>query len=59
LENLNVLKEYKKSLDFLCGLTIIGLFMHICNKNYVKKCDIIYVIVQIQYMWIACSEKQQ
>ena len=24
LDKLNVLKEYKKTLDFLCGFTIIG-----------------------------------
>ena len=33
LENLNVLKEYKKTLDFLCRLTIIARNKLMYSKN--------------------------
>lgn len=33
LGKLNVLKEYKKTLDFLCGFTIIGSKTRQHNKN--------------------------
>ena len=46
LENLNVLKEYKKTLDFLCRLTIIERFVCCCEQN-----DTIYgIICALQYL---------
>ena len=58
LEKLNVLKEYKKTLDFLCWFTIIrskvafygksgcDLCYHICHSKYVPHAEYMFITVK-------------